>query len=218
MDTVPWWEEEPASNDAPVLLSMIEHFSYCPRQCALIHIEQAYDDNVFTLQGKEGHERVDEPISGVTNGIRFERALPLFSHKLNLTGKADLIEFPDGIPYPVEYKHGKSGHGHAEAQLCGQALCLEEMLGISVPKGALYSLKTHQRKEVQFTESLRQRTFELIAEVHRLMKQYSLPPAVNDKRCANCSLIEICQPTLFAQANRSRLITEWKRSLTPEEF
>jgi CRISPR-associated exonuclease Cas4 len=134
MESVPWWEGDSADGEEPVLVSMLEHFSYCPRQFALIHLEQVFDENVFTLKGKEGHERVDEPQSGEIHGVRFERALPLFSRKLGLTGKADLIEFPDGIPYPVEYKHGsRGGRAHAEIQLCAQALCLEEMFGVAIP-------------------------------------------------------------------------------------
>lgn len=218
MNFVPWWEEEPYSGEAPVLVSMIEHYSYCPRQCALIHLEHAYDDNVFTLKGREGHERVDEPVSGILNGVRFERALPLFSRKYNLVGKGDLIEFPDGIPYPVEYKHGGyKGRIHAEAQLCAQALCLEEMFSETVSKGALYSITGHKRYEIAFTESLRARTIELIEAVRQMMKERQMPPAVNDRRCPNCSLIEICQPVIMAVEHHGKLLTEWRRSQEAEE-
>jgi len=214
----PWWEGDSAGGDEPVWISMLEHFSYCPRQFALIHLEQCYDDNVFTLQGREGHERVDEPQSGEINGVRFERALPLFSRKLGLTGKADLVEFPGGVPYPVEYKHGsRGGRAHAEIQLCAQALCLEEMLDIAVPKGALYAITTHRRTGVVFTPDLRSRTISIIGEVRAMLRSGVMPPAVNDRRCPNCSLIEACRPEVMASENRERLMQEWNSSHEPQE-
>jgi len=192
-----WWEAECSGAEEPVLLSMLEHYAYCPRQFALIHIEQAYDDNVFTLKGSEGHERVDEPESGESGGVHFERALPLFSRILGLTGKADLVEFPQGLPYPVEYKHGsRSGKHPSEIQLCAQALCLEEMFRAEIPRGAIYSIKSHKRREVKFTPELRRETLELIIIVRVNLSGEELPPPVNDKRCPNCSLIDICLPEM----------------------
>jgi CRISPR-associated exonuclease Cas4 len=213
-----WWEEETAAEDEPVLLSMLEHYSYCPRQCALIHIEQVYDENVFTLKGSQGHERVDEPQSGESNGIRFERALPVYSRVLGLTGKADLVEFPEGVPYPVEYKHGgRGGRSHADLQLCGQALCLEEMFKTPVPRGAIYSIKSHKRQEVVLTVTLRDQTHAVIREVHELLRSGSMPAPVDDARCPNCSLIEVCQPKMFSPSNRNILAKEWKQCFAAEE-
>lgn len=218
MEPVPWWEGDSPGGEEPVLISMLEHFSYCPRQCALIHLEQAFDENVFTLKGREGHERVDEPMSEVRNGLRIERALPLFSRKLNLTGKADLVEFPDGVPYPVEYKHGsRGGRAHAEIQLCAQALCLEEMFGVAVAKGSLYALVTHRRTEVTFTPDLRARTMEIIGEVRAMLKSGVMPSAVNDRRCPNCSLIDICRPEIMEQEHQRQLLSEWRRASEPQE-
>jgi CRISPR-associated exonuclease Cas4 len=219
MESIPWWEEEAPQGDAPVLLSMLEHFAYCPRQCALIHLEQVYDENVFTLKGSAGHERVDEPQSGESNGTRFERALPLFSHILGLSGKADLIEFPGDVPYPVEYKHGsKSGRGPSEIQLCGQALCLEEMFHVAVPKGALYSITSHRRREVAITEGLRENTRQTVVSVREMLRSETLPAALNDARCTHCSLIEVCNPNILDCDNRDRLERLWEQCFVVEDL
>jgi CRISPR-associated exonuclease Cas4 len=130
----PYLEDE----DDPVLISALEHFSYCPRQCALIHREQTFDENIYTLRGREIHQRVDLPREGRDGDVRVETGLDLWSSRLGLVGKADLVEFHSETPYPVEYKHGPIRRGnHADLQLCAQALCLEEMLGVRVPKGAI---------------------------------------------------------------------------------
>ena len=119
-----------------VLLSMLEHYSYCPRQCALIHVEQTFDENLYTQRGRFLHERVDEPGGEREGEVRAERALSLWSERLGLIGKADLVEFYGETPYPVEFKSGKRRKwGHDDLQLCAQALCLEEMTGQPVPKG-----------------------------------------------------------------------------------
>ena len=117
--------------DNAVLLSALEHYGYCPRQCALIHREQTYDENIFTLQGNAVHERVDQPGTATSDGIRSEYSVPLWSVSLGVIGKADLIEFRGDTPYPVEYKHGPSRENNpADLQLCGQAMCLKEMLNV----------------------------------------------------------------------------------------
>lgn len=139
-----------------IMLSALEHYSYCPRQCALIHREQTYDENIYTLRGNALHERVDEPEGAVAGGIRVERGLPLWSDTLGLTGRADVVEFHGETPYPVEYKHGPVRRGqHADLQLCAQAMCLEEMLELPVPRGAVYHFSSRQRREVSFTPDLR---------------------------------------------------------------
>ena len=121
-----------------VPISALEHFSYCTRQCALIHVEQVFEDNVFTVRGRIAHGRVDRGDVTAEEGVRFLRGVRLWSDRLGLSGKADLIEMrPDG-PYPVEYKVGPSRGPHADLQVCGQALCLEEMLNLSVHAGAVY--------------------------------------------------------------------------------
>ena len=113
-----------------VMISALEHWSYCPRQCALIHVEQTFDENLYTLRGRAVHKRVDEPVVEEQAGVRIERALPLWSKALGLIGKADVVEFHGETVYPVEYKHGPHREQeHDDLQLCAQALCLEEMTG-----------------------------------------------------------------------------------------
>ena len=191
--------------DNPVLLSALEHYGYCPRQCALIHREQTYDENIFTLQGNAVHERVDRPGAAVAGDVRSEYAVPLWSAYLGVEGKADLVEYRGDVPYPVEYKHGASRRGtSAELQLCAQGMCLEEMLEVEVPKGAIYHHTSRQRREVIFTKDLRKEVEQAIVEVRRILSQDSLPPAVADSRCRNCSLIESCMPFVVSAKDRNR--------------
>ncbi len=132
-----------ADDDDLVMISALEHYAYCPRQCALIHVEQTFDENIYTLRGRFAHERVDAAITREEDGVRVERALPLFSRRLRLTGRADVVEFRGATPLPVEYKLGKRRQWQYEAiQVCAQGMCLEEMLGISVPVGAIYYVST----------------------------------------------------------------------------
>lgn len=180
----------------PVFLSAIEHYSYCPRQWALIHIEQQFAENVHTMRGQAAHALVDDHGVKVEKGVRVERSLPLYSLVHNLVGRADVVEFhPDGTIYPVEYKHGKkSAKAHDELQLAAQALCLEEMLGRPVPKGAIYHVSSRQRREVEIGAPLRARLFKALEDMRALEAAATLPPPMNDSRCRECSLYDICQP------------------------
>jgi CRISPR-associated exonuclease Cas4 len=187
------------------MISALEHYSYCPRQCALIHVEQTFHENLYTMRGRDVHENVDVESSHEQAGVRYERALPIWSKRLNLVGKADMVEFHGDVPYPVEYKSGRHRKGqHEELQLCAQALCLEEMFGVPVPKGALYWHGSRERKEVVFTDAMRSRLEEVAAAVHAMIAQHHVPPPVNDKRCENCSLKESCLPAVVADKGRSR--------------
>ncbi|MBU0599414.1 CRISPR-associated protein Cas4, partial [bacterium] len=148
----------------PVMISSLEHYSYCPRQCALIYAEQTFDENIYTLRGRAVHERVDEVKSTVEDGIQVERSLPLWSRRLGLVGKADVVEFHGDVPYPVEYKHGpKRKKEHDELQVCAQAICLEEMLGKPVTKGAIFHASSRRRREVIFDQTLREKVESAIA-------------------------------------------------------
>jgi len=194
--------------DQIVLISALEHYSYCPRQCALIHVERIFDENVFTLRGRHAHERADQAHSALENGVRIERALPLWSDRLGLQGKGDVVEFhPDGRVIPVEYKNGpRRERRHDDVQLCAQALCLEEMLGVAVERGAVYSLQTHRRREVAFHDDLRDETQDLIAAVRAMQSSAGpLPPALNDARCPRCSLLDACVPATVVAARHTRL-------------
>lgn len=179
-----------------VPLSALQHYVYCPRQCALIHVEQVWEENLFTLRGRRAHELVHRPEAVVREGVRTERALPLWSDRLGLIGQADIVEFlPDGGPYPVEHKSGARRARQADAvQLCAQGLCLEEMLGRPVPRGALYYHASHRRQEVAFTPDLRQAVVHVTEEVRELLTRHRLPPPVADARCRDCSLVEACLP------------------------
>lgn len=188
---------EPAD---PIPLSALQHWSYCPRQCALIHVEQAFEENIHTLRGQAAHRRVDEPGFEEKTGVRVERAMPLWCERLGLTGKADVVEFlPDGTPYPVEYKHGKKRERlHDDLQLAAQALCLEEMTGKPVLKGAIYHHSSRRRREVAITDALRRQVEETAAAVRAMLAFGELPPPLNDARCRECSLKDICQPEAMA--------------------
>jgi len=184
-----------------VPVSALQHYVYCPRQCALIHVEQAFDENIHTLRGRHVHERVDEGGLEETEGARVERSLPIWSERHGLIGKADLVEFADdGTPYPVEYKHGrikKKSFAADAAQLCAQALCLEEMTGHAVPRGAVYYFSSRRRREVDFTPELRAETERVIRETRALLTSSAIPLPFNDKRCRECSLHTICMPEMI---------------------
>ena len=179
----------------PIAISALQHWSYCPRQCGLIHLEQTYSENLYTVRGRHAHEHADKPGNEARRGARIERALPLWSRRLGLTGKADTVEFAGGVPYPVEYKVGRpKAGGHDEVQLAAQALCLEEMLGVPVPSGALYYHAIRQRREVPIDAPLRRRVEEAVAAIRAMLDSGTLPPAPNDSRCPKCSLIDSCLP------------------------
>ncbi|NLB95242.1 MAG: CRISPR-associated protein Cas4 [Armatimonadetes bacterium] len=191
-----------AADDEGVMLSAIDHYAYCPRRCALIHVEQVWDENVFTLQGAALHERADEGFTTFEAGKRIERALPLWSEELGLIGKADTVEFlADGSVRPVEYKRGaRAARAQDDLQLCAQALCLEEMLGVPVTTGAIFYHASRRTREVVFDDKLRAATREAIAQVRDLLRTGRIPPPVNDARCRDCSLLHACQPQALAAA------------------
>lgn len=201
----------------PIAISALQHWCYCPRQCALIHQEQAFAENVHTLRGQAVHARADTPGLEIRPGLRVERALPIWSDRLGLIGKTDVVEFaPDGTPYPVEYKHGsrnKAAHIAAcdDLQLTAQALCLEEMTGKQVVEGALYYASSRRRREVSISPVLREQVKAAVTAVRRMLQGSQMPPPINDDRCGACSLIDLCQPHAIAslqqhiQAERSRL-------------
>jgi CRISPR-associated exonuclease Cas4 len=195
-------------SDNYVLISALQHYTYCPRQCALIHVEQTFEENLFTLRGQRLHERVNVPEYELIEEVRVERALPLWCHRLGLTGVADVVEFTaDGTPYPVEYKSGPRKPRDADnVQLCGQAFCLEEMFDRPVPAGAIFHHASKRRREVQFDEALRSLVVESINQVRQLLAARKVPPPVADERCSDCSLIEPCMPYAvqnFARAAKS---------------
>jgi CRISPR-associated exonuclease Cas4 len=190
----------------PLPISALQHWAYCPRQCGLIHQEQAFDDNLQTQRGHAVYAQVDKPGVEERQGLRVERSLPLWHEALGLIGKADVVEFEvDGTPYPVEYKHG-SRHKAPEIaacddlQLAAQAMCLEEMTGRAVNEGALYYASSRRRRPVEVTPALRLRVSEAIAAVRAMLFSGALPPPTDDvRRCRGCSLRDRCQPQALAR-------------------
>jgi CRISPR-associated exonuclease Cas4 len=190
----------------PLPLSALQHWAYCPRQCGLIHLEQAFDDNLHTLRGQAVHRQVDQPGVEVRKGLRLERALPIWHELLGLVGKADMVEFePDGTPYPVEYKHG-SRHKAADIaqaddlQLAAQALCLEAMTGRPVPEGALYYASSKRRRVVPIDQGLRTQVADVTTAIRDMLVKGVLPPPTADtRRCHACSLRDRCQPEAWRQ-------------------
>lgn len=205
------------SDDDLIPLSALNQYSYCPRRCYLIHAEGEFADNVHTLRGSHEHEHVDRERHEVSAGVRVEYSLPVWSRMLGLSGQCDAVEFhPDGNVYPVEYKHGKRRRWiNDDLQLAAQAMCLEEILGRSVPKGAIYHQQSRRRREVVIDEALRQAVETAARELHYLLAGKKLPPPVGDaRRCPECSLRDICQPEI---ARASAKIMEMNEQLFEPE-
>ncbi len=190
-------------NSDPIPISALEHYAYCPRQCALIHVEQVWSENIYTMRGRDVHDRVHEESSHETGGMKEERSLPLWCHRLNLTGKGDMVEFHGTVPYPVEYKSGRQRKGTPESiQLCAQAICLEEMLKVPVSKGAIFWHGSRERREVVFSDALRKQVERVTILVREMLENGITPPPVHDKRCAGCSLSESCLPDIVTEQQR----------------
>ena len=191
-----------------VPISALQHYVYCPRQCALIHVEGIFLDSIDTLAGNLIHEHVNEMAKGVARGVRYEAALPVFSDRLGLTGRADIVEFRPEGPYPVEYKRGGAKAPLAdEVQLCAQALCLEEMFAQPVPRGAIYRHKSRTRQEVALGEQLRSLTVETIEAVRALLGGQAMPQPAADQRCRKCSLLPACMPEALTDRERQEAHT-----------
>jgi CRISPR-associated exonuclease Cas4 len=191
-----------------IQLSALQHYSYCPRQCALIHMDMAWEENVFTAEGRLLHARADSGKVEFRGDVKTVTGLRVRSLRHGVSGTADVVEFhrQDGcwLPFPVEYKRGRpKTHDSDRAQLCMQAICLEEMLSVSIPCGALFYGAIRRREEVEFSEDLRGKTAALAFAVHALLHQSILPPPADDERCPACSLLDLCLPGLKARGGRA---------------
>lgn len=181
-------------------ISALQHLLVCPRQCALIHLEQVWAENALTAEGRILHDKVHEPQAERRPGIRRATGLALRSLRLGLVGQADVVEFhrdPAGgwSPFPVEYKRGRPKAADCDrVQLCAQALCLEEMLGRAVPCGALFYGAPRRRQEVAFDDVLRRLTENTAAALHALIAAGRTPPPVRIPACRSCSLLPHCLP------------------------
>lgn len=192
-------------------LSGIQHFLFCRRQWALIHVERQWQENVLTAEGRILHNRTDDPfLTETRNGVITARAVPIASYKLGLAGVCDVVEFsesPDGVklpgregayrPVPIEYKRGHEKRDPCdEAQLCAQAICLEEMLVTSIPDGYLYYGETRHRVPVALTVELRGLVKDMAEEMHTYFDRGYTPRVKPSKACRSCSLADLCLPGL----------------------
>ena len=205
------------ADDEFVMLSALQHYLFCPRQCALIHVEGAWSENFLTATGRVLHERVDRQGAETRKDMHLATSLRLVSKRIGVMGVADKVEVlrvespvdSDGRviaaclpkrtgywrPHPVEYKRGRpKEHRADEVQLCGQALCLEEMLGVVIPCGDLFYGETRRRVEVVFDADLRLLTENVTARVREIVSSGETPPPIVGKKCEACSLKEICRP------------------------
>jgi len=193
-------------------LSGIQHFQFCRRQWALIHVERQWQENVLTVEGKLYHERADDPFEIESRqGVIISRSMPVISHRLGFQGVCDVVEFTPStygvnlfgregtfIPCPVEYKRGKPKWDECdEMQICAQAICLEEMLAVSISAGYLFYWETRHRIEVVFDETLRGRVFKSSQEMHDYYSRGHTPRVKPSKACRSCSLVDICLPELM---------------------
>ena len=201
----------PYPDDKLLLLSGIQHFCFCKRQWALIHVEQQWSENLRTAEGRIIHERVDDPFLTESRGdVVVSRAFPIISRSLGLTGIADVIEYtrsdtgitiPDHegrwIMKPVEYKRGKPKIDERdEVQLCAQVMCLEEMFGIRINEADFYYNEIRRRQHLTITDDLRRLVFSLAKEMHEIFRNGITPKAESGKHCSLCSLVDICIPKL----------------------
>ena len=204
-------------------LSGLQHFAFCRRQWALIHLEQQWQENLRTVEGGLLHRRAHDEAARERRGdTLILRGLQVVSHQLGLSGQCDVVEFhatPKGVPlqgeeglwqpYPVEYKRGKpKSHQADELQLCAQAMCLEEMLCCEIPAGALYYGEIRHRKEVAFTPELRQEVRTLLEEMHSLYDRGHTPRVKPTKGCNACSLKELCLPKLMGRRSVSAYLRQ----------
>jgi len=179
-------------------LSLLNDFLFCPRRAALKEIEGQRAANVHTLIGDLAHEHADLPGYEVAKGVTLLRALPVWSERLGLSGKCDIVErHPDGVLVPVEYKKSKRrAFENDDVQLCAQALCLEEIFRAKIAQGAVFHAASKRRRDVAFTSDLRNRTEAAIRELHALFASGRVPPAVLKPACEGCSLKQVCMPEI----------------------
>ena len=199
----------------PIPLSLLNDHLFCPRRAALKIIEGSRSANEHTNRGEIAHEHADLAGYEVVKGVMLLRALPVWSERLGLNGKCDIVEkHANGDLFPVEFKLGKRRRWeNDDVQLCAQALCLEEMFGVGIPRGAVFHADSKRRREVEFTAELRTRTEDAARELHALLRESEisnlkseiprLPPAVWKPACEECSLFEICLPKATSADSRA---------------
>ena len=207
-----------------LLLSGLQHFAFCRRQWALIHLEQQWAENRLTAEGEAQHKRAhDSSLKEKRKDVLIRRGVRIFSRSLGLSGQCDVVEFrktEDGVPihghhglwhaYPIEYKHGKEKEDLSDAlQLCAQAICLEEMLGDIINKGAIFYHSIARRREIDFTAELRQMVHHMAEEMHGYVERGYTPKVRPHKRCNSCSLKELCLPKIVGHNSVSQYMSEY---------
>ncbi len=192
----------PLSPD-PIPLSLLNDYLFCQRRAALKAVEGWRGTNEHTVIGSQLHEQADIPGYETVGGATLLRALPVWSDRLRLSGKCDIVERrPDGSLTPVEYKKGRRRRfDNDDAQLCAQALCLEEMFGRDIPRGFIFHASSQRRREVTFTEDLRRLTEQAAAAVHRLIEDERVPNAIHKPQCSQCSLFDYCLPEIVGDSS-----------------
>ena len=200
-------------NESELLpLSGLQHLAFCERQWALIHIEQQWEENHLTAEGRTLHQRADHDPDEWRDGIRICRGMRIRSLRLGLAGRADVIEFhPAGVgairPFPIEYKRGRPKPDRCdEVQLCAQALCLEEMLQVSVASGAIFYGQPRRRSSVEFGTELRDETERWACKLHELHAAGKTPRVPYQTKCDRCSLYSICLPKSTAEKSVQRYL------------
>ena len=185
-----------ANEDERLPLSALQHLLYCPRQCALIHIERLWEENLFTAEGRILHDRTHRPGTEVQHGLKVARSMQVWSDRLGVFGICDVVEFREGVPTPVEYKRGKpKAHRADDVQVCAQAMCIEDMLDVRIPQADLFYGQTRRRHTVSFDAELRQLVRDVAQRCHELVDAGHTPPARYERRkCSACSLMSACLP------------------------
>ncbi|WP_419838074.1 CRISPR-associated protein Cas4 [Candidatus Poriferisodalis sp.] len=190
-----------------VLISALEHFVYCERQCALIHGDGVWMDNAHTVRGSHAHRRVDSGLHRRERGVLTLRSIPLWSETLGLSGRADTVEFNEGAVYPVEHKSGVRHGKAADLQVCAQAMCLEEMMHVDIPVAYVWYGGPRRRAKVLLDHQLRTDVIETVESVRAQLLSGELPAAPNDARCEECQLEPHCLPSATATATRIAALT-----------
>ncbi|MFH0990561.1 MAG: CRISPR-associated protein Cas4 [bacterium] len=202
------------SEDDFIHIGALQHYVYCPRQCALIHVEDVWHENVFTVRGDILHEKVDSDTYETRGTLKTVRGLRIHSTRLGIVGRCDVVEFHKGRNeqedvLPVEFKSGKPKEDICDkAQLCAQVLCLEEMLNTNIVQGAFFYGKIRRRNVVSIDAELRKQTEEIIAAVHEIVSQKKVPAARYNVKCRNCSLEEICMPKAMNEKKLNQYMKE----------
>lgn len=187
------------TEDDFIMISALQHYIFCPRQCGLIHIDDVWQDNLFTVRGEILHEKVDTDSFESRGDVKTVRGLRIHSYKYGLVGRCDVVEFKETSQgkeiLPVEFKAGKPKEDISDkVQLCAQVLCLEEMLNIEISKAAFFYGKIRRREIVKISNELRSQTKDVIEKVRELIDKKIVPKIEYSSKCKNCSLITICQP------------------------